>query len=598
MPNEVIVRAKAPRRNKKAKAAAQAAQLASSLVKKAWTKKSTPTATIKVETASRSKRQARKSFRVRMPTRKQMSMIPKAINSKRHKFQKAGKAIRDEVMQIIAPSHAKAIPFVVPEDVSTLGLTSKSLRETIEVSWTGQTESGVAIIHNGDKLYKSAAAQFVAAFWDPFVQMVYRRPDANLSRDAVYKASYPGEIAGEGAVYPGSSVAFADSIAGTVGTVYNPRIAFFRYDTGAAAYGEYHPVGTVQDKNSRVFWVDSGAGDSRTELDIISTVPISGMELVGQVVRWINDSDSEVVHNYEYISAANVAHVHTFLVPYSGYFSVRLSLGASIEGVLPVRVDVTMRVKPFSVTPHVTPPQFYSHLDSMNTLRVNGVSVLMSNISPTITKGGLAFLAEVNPDKLWYHYSALGVDTLESHVNIRNFTRMTWNHGLYTYVKPLTAVVGDQGGGLRLGLAAEYFEYGPPCPLWRPLQLKSTVLIEVHPPNVTAAAGQTQWPTADASIVLSSMLTFVPATQWFTVAPPKMLRVAGLVQLARAPQFFQNETHWEAIKSLLGRVAPHLPAILGTASVVGGALTADPFLIASGAAGLIKHFAGEVNEYD
>lgn len=554
------------------------------------------------------------------PSLRMMELTANAhpVGKKRQGLLKQKKRISDEVFQIVAPCYASNTPYVLVTDDSNYKMSNIHLKQMMDIDWT--TLSGLHQPVLGEELtgstplFKRVSSQFISLFFDPYVQAILRDKQP-VGGSSVYTALFPDQVGGDGFYYGGKL--YADYFSGKGSDEYHVKIGALKYLSGEPAYGPFHPVGDAGDSGARIFWVDQTAGSHTVpgEEPFLSRIIVTArLAFVGPdpsilevvVRRWVGETEaSDAIVTPITIAAADTPVTVTLYPEASGYHSVslrRYSVASGVSGDFHpcgVTFEVTYDCRSTCVSRHITPPEYQQFAPTISNIRCCGSAALISNSVAEIAKGGVVHMAQVTGQKPWWHYSSAGVQEALANTNTANYQRLGWSKGAYTYVKPVPAGGGHHLSPLALQDSGVRDNFGPVLPAWRPLSPASYVVVEIVPPNINGNTppGATQWPQAQSALVFFTSLTFVPQTQWMPASYPRDLNLRKVNnKLREAPQFMENETHWENLKRLVGQAVPYFPVIAGGLNLVGGIATADPIMAAMGAASLIQHFTQEPSD--
>lgn len=503
-----------------------------------------------------------------------------------------------DVCQIVAPTHAPCIPWVLRDDYSTTPLTCVNLHQIHNVSWTGLSTSKqpeLAVVGGTPRqLYNSTLNLQVFTFFDPWVQAVYR--GENSTMDAVYGAAYPTEVAGEGLIDDG--VQYAETWSDQQ-QVITPRIGMLRHLAGTACYGDYHPVGMVP-TGDRVFWVDSAA-DATAVIKLwitLSNVPAAGV-FQAFLRKWTGETEWEDSVPVELLATDVTQGILSpfpdHVAPGSGYYSVFVGYVPDGSALSSTGVNVAIQVitSTRTVSRHVYTPKLFSHFQEITTVKCGGSAALLTNPVPEISKGGVIVMVQTAGKRPWYHWSAEGVEALFDETPAADAHRMSWDKGSYHYVRPTPANGDGLRHPLRISDFAKVFQVGPPNILWRPLMQRGYVACEIQPPQVGGSVppGASQWPTAQAAFIFTMALVFSPTSQWYPTQKQRVLNPVAITDALReAPQFYENPLHWSDIRKFFSKLVPYVPLIGGAALAAKGVSSMDPLSVLAGAGQLIRFF--------
>lgn len=501
--------------------------------------------------------------------------------------------------QTMEPFTAGLIRVVAPGDLSCEGTAVAKPVETFTVNWTNlpvvpgsgtgttgglvQLQSTISYGVGSSTLPQSAVPILGDTNWQPFVLLMdpvvayitrtLAPKDAWAITPTGINVSYAASLMFPGVVANGTSLPEyrVDMVGSSLGIVNLP-IADLKWTDGSwKPYGDYVPAGDV--RGTRVVWIDgcdsidalgavtrSGQG-WRAGLTVSIPAGYGGL-LAG---AWFlecrihsNESSSETVFIYPgpTVSAGSSAGFASPSVAFSGYFSFWIRFDETV-GLTPIPICVNA----FTISLNTVSAYRHASLSGQETMamvidqvRVNGSSLLVSNVVTQYSKGGTVYGIQSNAEYPWYYWTQSLTNITSANTTMR--TVQNWDKGLYCFVKPQ--------GGLPFAMDPAYQKQGiitsvtsRNLPMFKPFGPKSYVVIVVVPPDVGSSA-VVVYPTAQSTVTCCRSIEFSTNHQFFNV-DKSMCSTDDFGKFADAirvvPQFYENPLHLAAIGSLVANVA-------------------------------------------
>lgn len=337
-------------------------------------------------------------------------------------------------------------------------------------------------------------------------------------------------------------------------------------------YGDYAPAGDVG--GTRVFWADGGdslgttgavvPGGQAWVVAVTLSIPAGFANLV------VNSYNIEVrLHGGPTVSSSVVEVLGPAVlsggpsvlvtlprVNFSGYFSLWINFDSSMVNPTPVSVpQVVLGLNTISSYHHMSLSGMQNKGLVVDQVRVNGSSLLLSNVVNNVAKGGSVYAIQSDAEKPWYFWTQSLTHITSANTNLR--VVQSWDKGLYTFVKPQ--------GGRPLALEEAYLKDGNllvtdtrHLPMFKPFGEKSYVVAVIVPPFLNPAAAVSLYPTAVTTFTVCRAIEFTSMDQFYNVEVSKVASAffndyADLVR--GVPQFYENPLHLGAIGGILAGVA-------------------------------------------
>lgn len=268
-------------------------------------------------------------------------------------------------------------------------------------------------------------------------------------------------------------------------------------------------------------------------------------------------------------------------IPYSGYFSLVVqNAGNAEEGVSIDKILYKGRMKYYMRHLTLHTQQELNH--TINTARVNGSSMLLTNTAPEMMKQGIVHAAQFPASTPW-----LANLTLESFamLNPTISTRKSWVDGLYTFCKPQggadTRGVNDFVPTLA-GVSAPATDLTATF-----IDTKSNAVYNFNPfdfggyvgalvvPTVSPGLSQIA-PTSACNLTICNAIEFTTRQQLFNVGQASIMtqQFDNYVDaLSAIPQFYENPFHmsdiWKGIRAAAQRVVEFTEDVVKVAGTIG-----------------------------
>lgn len=288
---------------------------------------------------------------------------------------------------------------------------------------------------------------------DPVVPLIY--PVYNPAASTIYELPVwvSGVQAPDGKIELWKGMGIAQPLAGAPSQRFSFQLAGPGWVSNAGAYGYTHPFG-CSDDGKRYFWVDANETLTATvTMRGTFTYPVGcDVNSVIAVGSLLTSSDGPTHAQFVDVVCTNVtgsipsgtAQAFVLTLSQSGYYSFRIDGnvaigGADLKGVVTFSPATTSsyEVRTDVVSRHVVHEAFAAIGESgaVSQVRVLGTSVLLSNTTPQLFKGGSAvgYCASGQTD-FWFDKASEPAQ-LET-VNDQFYFRDNWAKGIYSYVKP------------------------------------------------------------------------------------------------------------------------------------------------------------------
>jgi hypothetical protein len=339
-------------------------------------------------------------------------------------------------------------------------------------------------------------------------------------------------------------------------------------------YGDYAPCGVVGDR--RVFWADgsdvldtAGTRNSPTPTNFaqgwVATLRMKAGSTIGpnkyaiQIVQHLSETESTIVHQQQGVVTIDVVETVVPLtpvaIPFSGYFSVALIFDDGADSDNPITVTQgSLLTNIVSGYQHVSLSAEQQMMGLLDKVRVNGASILVSNVVSEITKGGTVYQCQPPGDRPWYYwFDAEAISDLNT--DLRSI--LPWSKGAYAFVKPQgNAPLQLRTAYSRPGLLVEANATAHSVPQFKPFEQYGTVVVLCVPSTIPTDAPQ--YPTSQATVTVCRAIEFTTRGQFFNIDTSRIPTHVydEFVDAARLlPQFYENPLHIAMIGALIARVA-------------------------------------------
>lgn len=500
--------------------------------------------------------------------------------------------------QTMEPLTAPLIRISPPGDLSSEGTAVSKPTNTFTLDWTALPvvptttifQLGPQIMRNGafsQILGKNSQQPFVLLM-DPIVGYITR----TIAPASAWALVAPGTFN----IFYNMSMSFSGvAAAGFTGvdTVAEPNstinlpITTMTFASGPwRPYGDYTVAGNVDGR--RVFWADgsdslNAAGVTVAfgqswgftfKINNLGAAPIAINTWNIQLNLHTSENDRIQVNNWlgAAVPAFGSVTVNCDSLNYSGYFSIDLSFNDALLQT-PIQLSqLQLKMNTVYAYSHVVYTSQQDKALMIDNLRVNGSSMLLSNTTTDISKGGTVYAVQSPGERPWNTW--LTSEAVIAGANTQSRTVQPWNKGLYCYVKPQ----GAQPLRLETAYPKTYSNDTvlPAFPNFRPFADRGYVVALISPPVQLTTTPQ--YPTAQVTATFCRAIEFSTTDQFFNVKTSEVASsyfnsYADLIRTA--PQFFENPIHLATIGRLLtGAVqkviewAPRVAnAVLGTGRV-------------------------------
>lgn len=288
---------------------------------------------------------------------------------------------------------------------------------------------------------------------DPVVPLIY--PVYNSAPSTIYELPdwTAGVQSADGRIELWKGTGIAQPLGSAPSQRFSVQLAGPGWVSSSGAYGYMHPFG-CSDDGRRYFWVDANntlyaTVVLRGTFQYPVGCDVTGVLVIGSVLTSSDGpSHAQFVDVCSTVAtgslASGAAQSFVLNITQSGYYSIRMEGNAAIGGAdlkatvsfLPAH-NSSYEVRTDVVSRHVVHEAFVSIGESgaISQVRVLGTSVLISNTTPQLFKGGSAvgYCASGQTD-FWFDKASAPAQ-LEG-VNDQFYFRDQWAKGVYSYVKP------------------------------------------------------------------------------------------------------------------------------------------------------------------
>jgi len=521
--------------------------------------------------------------------------------------------------QTMEPFTASLIRVVAPGDLSCEGTALAKPVETDTLNWTFlplvpgasaggivQTQSAISYGRGDSTVPASSTPILGDVNWQPFVLLMdpvvsyITRTLAPKDTWDMFTPLVPNIAYWATLMFPGviaNQASFPEYRCDVVGTslgVCNIPIADMRWLLGPwKPYGDYVPGGDVL--GTRVVWIDgadaldnSGAvirAGQGWRFTMAVTIPAGyGGLLDGS---WFvecrlhaNESSYETVFVCPgpLVNSGSGRTFSSPLVAFSGYFSFWIKFDDTV-GLTPIPLNIysfVIELNTISAYRHASISGMQNKAAVIDQVRVNGSSMLLSNVVMQNAKGGTVYGIQSSAEHPWYYWTQSLTNITSANTTMR--TVQNWDKGLYCFIKPQ--------GGLPFSMDVAFQKQGrlnfsdtlDIIPMFRPFGPKSYIVAIVVPPDVGTSIAVV-YPTAQTTFTICRSIEFTTMDQFFNVDVSKMSSsyFNDYADALRAvPQFYENPLHLAAIGSLVAglarKVVEWAPRVAKGAAVVAGML--------------------------
>lgn len=435
---------------------------------------------------------------------------------------------------------------------------------------------------------------------DPLVPLIYPArhipPVSGVSSyvtDGMYASRYLGDE-------PIITLSSGNVTGTTIGISFPFLAPGLKIDAGADCYGAIHPMGCSPNTDGGgamgYFWVDANDGYpakvtfSGTLRTAVAGVTSPGYFLTARrLCKTPTGTSWEQPLQSSPSTTINAAVSLAITLKSSGYYAFSLAGAMQFTATanvltLATGYELQYDVATLVVSRHVVNTQILDTGKLVQKVRVNGSSLLCSNTTPNLYKGGVAYGYSATQDSdLWYS-NILNVAELNT-ANTDVIDSEPWTNGIYGYVRPLrygqmvpVMAEGERGGFCINGDFAD--PWG-----WSVISIKPSVTIDVS-----------SMPLQLTQFMAVEYITKLQAVQ---ILPPRMsveaynLLTQAMVDL-KAP-FSCNPSHisqlWAQVRAAVGEAIHWAIPVVGTGlkalSVTSALLaTGNPLSVGLAMAGL------------
>lgn len=371
----------------------------------------------------------------------------------------------------------------------------------------------------------------IVFFRDPLCSIMMFRPNIGIFSYVANFHTYSGTVA---TLSPVSPVP-ANGSKPLVPLYYKPSVG------SPTPHGDQLFCGFTGDMEGFV-WMDPGL------TLVVSRTSATGSADVVRVMHYTGPrSEEEATGGYLTFATSGTSVTFTCSSSnylHGGYFRV---LYTNLSTSVVATVGLTLASTATSdVMAQYSQPRILDHLAQMTSIRVNGCSLLLSNVASNFTKNGTIQAINVDNDTLWWDY--LGKDVLVGYApgDQRFYVDQAWAKGLYTYLAP-----GDITDLDFQDLTC--YDERSLIPRECSFELnRDRYAFMVIDSSIGAAAGLG---TPSMSFILNTsfVLEFRTNDPWYEVSTPDMLptqTLNSMAVVAKMPFFFENPTHVQKLAAL------------------------------------------------
>jgi len=460
------------------------------------------------------------------------------------------KAILHQVME---PATAYSVRLSVPGFVASLGTALAKTISTETIDWTKapavQPDWNPMLPRDGGaiELLGDVGHQPVVLLRDPVVSHIVRTFRPVGTAVAYYDI--------ETAFLTKQSQAFSPNPQGyhfqlEQGTEQELPLSVAYHRSGWVPYGEKVVCGQCRE---RVIWIDaSPAKPAVIHVSLVSENAILiGNHISLDVRRYNNEntytSTSSVPFSVSVPVSGGNSTFANLNVLFSGYYSIRLD-GASILNRSEIEiVNCSVSISTEYAYKHVTSRGMLDKTETVNEVRVNGSSMLITNTAPTLVRGGTVYGLQISGMEPWYEFFT--EITKISDANVECKYTGDWAYGMYTFVKPQ----GDSPLSLEPAFS-RFGDSGKFLPMFRPFRPTGAVVALVVPPT---NANET-FDSAQFTMQVVRSFEFTTTDQFFDIKAASVSSESFdmfVRELGKVPNFFENKYHWSDITRLIEKAA-------------------------------------------
>jgi len=502
--------------------------------------------------------------------------------------------LHEMLHQTMEPFTSSLVRISLPGDMSSQGTALAKPVETSTVDWTFlptvgttsiiQTQSTISFGNVRPSLVNPVAESILGDYtWQPFVLltdpvvgMITRRIAPKIAwtlaapgvTPTVYTmlTCFPGVIVKN----PAGTPSMADFVGGPSSCQPIPLTHGVFGGGPWKPYGDYFPCGDVC--GSRVFWADGADSLDNTgatvnngqawkitlELQVLAGFAnLTGADWKVEIRLHSSNSSSSVIAVVDGITlTAGVSTIFNLpAVNTSGYFSISfLFEDANIFAPMVVR-SVLLGLNCVSSFHHVSLSGQQNKPGIVDSIRVNGAGLLLSNTVTEISKGGSVYALQSPGETPWWYWM-LSLTNI-TNANTMSRTVMGWNKGLYTFVKPQS--------GNPLALTTAYYkpaltsrQTARYLPMFEPFSSRSYVVALCVPATVSNNAASVVYPTSQVTYTICRAIEFTTTDQFFNVDVSRLSTsfFNDYVDALRVvPQFYENPLHLGAVGKIISSIA-------------------------------------------
>lgn len=518
---------------------------------------------------------------------KRLTAIPVASQNAVRELKEEVRALLTQTME---PSVAHVVRMNLPGEVVTLGTAVAKTVDTTRISWpqalTGENPNEhsaptMSRVSQTVPIIDTNLDLPVVLLRDPFVRAIVRveTEPSYIHGPSTATCSYQATFSwvGSNALQGGDCIFYVTEDSPQELPLFGLHHAF-----GYPLYGDFHTSGDIRGK--RVVWIDAALDVNEDPVIINNALVAATMTLHApdntaqdlKLSAWRVTETSiqeEWSSNFSSISG-DILFGAEIRIPESGYYFFEVGFDNTVDGETICPASFTMNIETYTNSGyrHILNSDILSKEGLVDEMRVLGASALMSNVTPTLYRGGTVTMAQVSGNRGWYNYFHTVAELTTLNPALRE--TIPWDKGAFCFVKPQ--------GKTPFALEPAYQNLSnfsgvdgstpSALPGFQPFREAGMVLVRISPPPATD--GDVTIRTV--SLTTASSFEFTTRDQYYSVDTTTISHTAHdeyVAALRPVRQFYENKFHLadigRYIKEAAGKLVEWAPAVasgIGTAA--------------------------------